>query len=625
MLGITGYVCVPSRPEVAARMAQRFGTLQQATPFEVAASEHCAFGASALGRGPHADGRLYRAPNGSLVAIDGEVFGLGTTGPDHAGQKARHFYDRYQRDGIALLSKVRGAFSIAIWDEPSRTLQLITDPYGLRSLYYTRRGNLLAFGSRVRSVLAALSRRPDIDQDGLADFMLLGMPMGHRTLFQGIELVPAGAVLTLHEGSVRVERYEEVTYARSESSPSTLREATEQLYEAFLEAAAEQMGTGHAFNVPLSGGLDSRIVAALACRFSDRVSTHTMGDAESADLMIAPQVARCLGLPNEAWEIRPEEWIAGVEESVYRTDGMYNPMDAQIMSVARRLSDPEAITLDGTSSIDGYFRFFDPLLHRVFPDYVSHRRHAIKVTPDALLDAQGGLSLPALHASEFAHHALSRVKASLSAMLESIPQNTLGTPFDAMDYMDQMHRVRRFNMMGTVLLRGATEVRHPFFDRRVTQVIRTLRSEHRSREKVVLGQVLRRLSPPAANVPYERTGLPADASVAQHVVRYAKLVGHKALQALLSQPPKRATPVIDYRKWCREQPTVQAFIRDAIAGPQSRSAELLGARTVQAVLHDCFNPRGSGATTFLVGRLLAYELWHRKFCEEQSVLLAAAE
>ncbi len=197
-------------------------------------------------------------------------------------------------------------------------------------------------------------------------------------------------------------------------------------------------------------------------------------------------------------------------------------------------------------------------------------------------------------------------------MLDSVPGGAGAGPFDAMDYMDQMHRVRRFNMMGTVLLRGATEVRHPFFDRRVTDVIRGLRSAHRSREKLVLGQVLRRLSPAAAGIPYERTGLRPDAGVLQHALRYAKLAGHKSLDALLSRQPKRLTPVVDYRRWCREEPTIQTFLRDTLAGPGTRCAALLGHDTIQVVLNDGLSPHGSGTTTFLVGRLLAYELWCRQ-------------
>lgn len=605
-------------------MAQGLGARGRDQALRMASSGSCSFVTSAQEPNAGRSDRVYHAPGGQLVAIDGEVFGLG--GPQEANGKAtaQVFLESYRREGMALLRRIRGAFSIAVWEPTTRTLSVITDPYGLRSMYYHSSEDSFAFGSRVRSVLEALPALPEVDQAGLSDFLLLGMPMGMRTLFQGIELVPPASILTVRDGSLRVTRYEELTFSHSQTSPRSLDEATDSLHAAFLAAGAEQMGTGERFHIPLSGGLDSRIVAALARRFTSEVMTYSMGDADSTDLRLAPQVAQALGLPNQAWQVSPDEWVQSVEDAVYLTDGMYNPMDAQILSVARRLDGRSGVTLDGTSSIDGHFRFFDPALQRLFPGYKSARGHLAHVSPDALIDTAGNLTLPALEGSEFVRAAHAQVRHSLEDMLWSIPEGARRTPFDAMDHMDHLHRVRRFNMMGTVLLRSSSEVRHPFFDRRVTTVIRSLRGVHRSREKIVLGQVLKRLAPVATRIPYERTGMRADAGPLEHTLRYAKLGAERVLKRVMPSAPKRAASVIDYRRFCKEEKAVQRFVRDVL-GPQSRAEVLLGKRALAAVLEDCLGTSGSGRSTFFVGRLLAHELWREQTARVATTEFQAAE
>jgi hypothetical protein len=593
-------------------MASVMGRKSVSLELQTVESVGCTAVAGALTR-TRSNANVHRDQDGSFALVDGEIFGLDASDitPD-AGQ-AHRLYRRLAQRGPEVLEPLRGAFSVAFFEAGSRTLSLITDPYGLRPLYYARTGMALVFASCMRSVLAGLPELPAEDPEGLADFLLLGMPTQQRTLYQGVELVPPGSVLTFRDGMIQVKPYVELIYGRTESTPQTLHGATNQLYEAFLDAGAELIGTPETFEVPLSGGLDSRMVAALAARFGRDVRTYTMGDADSADLQIGPSVARALALPNESVQVSPEDWIGWVQEAVHLTDGMYNPMDSQILGVAQLLDDPAAVALDGTSCIDGDFKFFHALAVRWFNRGASHEHHPLRVVPDAMVDASGRLTFPKLAQNPFIADALPRALASLDAMRETIPEGSRSSPFDAMDYMDHVHRVRRFNMMGTVLLRGFCEVRHPFFDPRVTKVVRSLRPLHRSKEKVALARVLRRLSPAVASIPYERTGMRADASLTRHTFRYAKVAADKLARRVLGLPERRMTSVIHYRAWCRSQPTISAFARDVISSANSESVQLLGRSTIEAVLDDCFAEQGSGATTFLIGRLLSHELWRKDF------------
>src|SRR5579862_3187105 len=54
----------------------------------------------------------------------------------------------YIKEGADFLTRLNGAFSIALWDEREERLLLAIDPLGIKSLYWRRDGRRLLFASR---------------------------------------------------------------------------------------------------------------------------------------------------------------------------------------------------------------------------------------------------------------------------------------------------------------------------------------------------------------------------------------------------------------------------------------------------------------------------------------------
>src|SRR5260370_5264657 len=69
----------------------------------------------------------------------------------------------YSRDGAAMVSRLRGMFAFAIWDEMRRELFLARDPYGIKPLYTANDGWTFRFASQVKALLAGgrVSRDPE--------------------------------------------------------------------------------------------------------------------------------------------------------------------------------------------------------------------------------------------------------------------------------------------------------------------------------------------------------------------------------------------------------------------------------------------------------------------------------
>src|SRR3954471_11206196 len=85
----------------------------------------------------------------------------------------------WQEWGESSLKRLNGMFAFALWDEKERTLFLVRDHVGIKSLYYAecqqpgREGGqcALAFASEVKSILASGLIKADLDHESLHQFL----------------------------------------------------------------------------------------------------------------------------------------------------------------------------------------------------------------------------------------------------------------------------------------------------------------------------------------------------------------------------------------------------------------------------------------------------------------------
>ena len=61
----------------------------------------------------------------------------------------------YEREGERYPELLRGKFAIAVWDGQRRRAVLARDRLGVKPLYWAQRGDLVVFGSELKSVLAS--------------------------------------------------------------------------------------------------------------------------------------------------------------------------------------------------------------------------------------------------------------------------------------------------------------------------------------------------------------------------------------------------------------------------------------------------------------------------------------
>jgi len=168
----------------------------------------------------------------------------------------------YLRWGGELLPRLRGDFSLLIWDSRRDEGLIAHDQLGVRSLYLYDAGGVLLFATEVCHLLALLPRRPAPDPAGVAHWLAASNRAGPGTLYEGVRRLAPGGVLPLSRGRVREQRYWNPRFVEplDQSAP----ELRLRVRAAIDSAVRRRLAPSGATGVLMSGGLDSASVAAVA-------------------------------------------------------------------------------------------------------------------------------------------------------------------------------------------------------------------------------------------------------------------------------------------------------------------------------------------------------------------------
>jgi asparagine synthase (glutamine-hydrolysing) len=186
-----------------------------------------------------------------------------------------HLWEEY---GEGMFAHLRGQFALALWDRRQRRLILARDRFGICPLFWARTTldgtDWLLFGSEIKAILASamIEARPDvrgIDQV----FNFFAVP-GVPTCFAGVSTLQPGHFLTLQFGvsgqlaTITDRPYWEMEFPdrgheRDSDDPKALVDEFERVFTGAVERRLRA-------DVPvvsyLSGGIDSSIVVAAACK-----------------------------------------------------------------------------------------------------------------------------------------------------------------------------------------------------------------------------------------------------------------------------------------------------------------------------------------------------------------------
>ena len=227
-------------------------------------------------------------------------------------------HERWGTDG---LTRLRGMFAYALWDEPRGELVLVRDRFGIKPLYYATVGDVVYFASEAKALLPFL---PSIetDLDALKDYLAFQFCLAGKTLFAGIQELLPGHFLRLGRGPSEPVRYWEVYY---ELDFDHTAQYFEEQIEALLSESVElHLRSDVPVSAYLSGGFDSSVVASAAGAHSAAAMQAFTGKFSEDERYDESRYARALaewrGLELHEIDITVDDFVGHLGDVVYHLD-----------------------------------------------------------------------------------------------------------------------------------------------------------------------------------------------------------------------------------------------------------------------------------------------------------------
>lgn len=242
----------------------------------------------------------------AIVLVNGEIFNaailirqLGLRVPTGSSDCA--VIPALLEHGLTLEETCRqldGDFAIVVMDVSTGDVDMARDPYGVRPLFYTGDGTVIA--SELKGLVAGSGERQNNESS--------------------IAQVQPGTVVRL-TGSAppQTSIWHQPPWLKVPAWRASLEGLTaggQALAHALEEAVAKRLTTIRDIGACLSGGLDSSLVAAIAARnlaaVGKHLHTYSVGMAGSPDLEHARLVAEHIGSIHHERILTPEECLAAI-------------------------------------------------------------------------------------------------------------------------------------------------------------------------------------------------------------------------------------------------------------------------------------------------------------------------
>jgi len=230
---------------------------------------------------------------------------------------------------LNFLKDIDGVYSAVLYDKKENKVQLITDRYGLKLLYWGIINDGLVWSSELKGFLGHPNVAPVINHQAVKEFFDNGYLLENHTWFDGIELMPPASVLTfdITKSKVQIQQYWSWSDIKPLKEPINEQELVEELGWLFKESVRRRVNKNERIGLLLSGGLDSRAILAAIPEDYKPIHTFTFGQKGCNDIKIASKASKIKEATHHILELNPSNWLIPRINGVWKSDGSFNLLD----------------------------------------------------------------------------------------------------------------------------------------------------------------------------------------------------------------------------------------------------------------------------------------------------------
>ena len=197
----------------------------------------------------------------------------------------------YAEHGLETFNKLRGMYSLVIWDDIKKEMILSRDPFGIKPLYYYLEDNFVVVASQVKAIVNSVKINFEMEPAGQVGFFLLGSVPEPFTLYKDVFSLSPGSVAKISkDGKLACHQFASISniyideFAKTDNNVTDNKDDIIKLEEVVRDTIRCHLVADVPVGIYLSSGIDSSVIAALASETAKKsIVAITAGFEESKD------------------------------------------------------------------------------------------------------------------------------------------------------------------------------------------------------------------------------------------------------------------------------------------------------------------------------------------------------
>ncbi|MCX6011891.1 MAG: asparagine synthase (glutamine-hydrolyzing) [Chloroflexi bacterium] len=519
-----------------------------------------------------------------------------------------HSYEEYGED---FISKLRGMFAFAIWDEKERLLLIARDRVGIKPVYYYAGNGFLIFASELKAILQDPSVAINLNYPNIDRFLTYYYTPGAETLIKDIYKLEPGHYIIIKDGNIKITQYWDIQFS-CQKKQWKFQETKAQLLELLQESVNLHMISDVPVGLLLSGGVDSTALLNLSMATKTDLSTFTIGFAgeDFADERVyARLAAEKFGTKHYEMTIKAEDFVEFLPKYIWHMEEpVCEPPAIALYYISKLAKEHVKVLISGEGGDEafaGYQNYRNLIWLEYFKRILGPLNRSIGAVVDVLSDIPlfrrfkkyaPLLSLPMeqyyysrtsspfkFFNREFDHLYAPEFKSYMEKNSSIKPTDTC---FKNMIWKDNLNKMLYVDTKtwlpddllikaDKITMANSIELRVPLLDHKVLEFAASLPSEYKLKgitTKYILKEAFLDRVPPEI-IKRKKTGFP-----------------------------------VPYQKWFRKE--LRGYVDGVLLDPKTLNRGYFNKKTIEKTLK---NDDSRSFYSKEIFSLLTLELWHRTF------------
>lgn len=279
-----------------------------------------------------------------------------------------HMFEAY---GDEMLMRLRGMFTLSIYNTETKNLFIARDFFGIKPLYYLTDGeNITAFSSEIKSFLKIPDFKAKVNNSAVLNYLSFQYNPLQETFFEGVYKLLPGHFLKIdtNTGKAVIKKYWSFEFVPNDKK--TDERVTEEIKAVMKNSVEHHMIADVPVGAFLSGGIDSSIITTLMqeIRGDKKIKTFTVGFDSLTEGKEAVETSSFLGTDHTEINISPEEYFESLKKIVWHFDEpVADPSAVGLYFLAKEARKSVKVVLSGEGADElfgGYNIYLAPIASR---------------------------------------------------------------------------------------------------------------------------------------------------------------------------------------------------------------------------------------------------------------------